>query len=555
MALFEIKNVSFYYPDEQTNTLNNITLSIPEGSFTVLCGASGSGKTTLLRHLKKELQPVGARNGHILYEGVPLEQQPDERTAEEIGMVFQHPDQQIVMDTVWHEMAFALENRGYPTEVIRKRTAEMAQFFGLEPLLHQSVHHLSGGQKQLVNLASILVLQPRVILLDEPTSQLDPVAAKEFLQMLKRLNDEFSMTIVLSEHRLEDVFPLADQIIFMDEGRVRYQGEPKAVCKAIAHQQDDTHFRYLPSIAKLYLTLEKGGASETPLTVRDGKRWFQSVPFKAEMEKKEKANVFTERMLQCKDVSFQYERERPMVLKKLSLSVYRGEFLAILGGNGAGKSTLLQVLAGLIQPQRGHVRLEGKKIHHIKETERFRRIGYLAQNPLLYFSHDTIIEELEFAAKRSAAHQEMNNLIHLLDLSSVLHKHPYDVSGGQQQKAALAIVLLSRPDILLLDEPTKGLDVVSKEKLAHILGTLRQGGLTIVSVTHDVEFAAKQATRCALLFDGDITSEGEPGAFFCHHYFYTTTVHRIVRDRLPNVFSYEEVARICSDRAASFSLQ
>lgn len=557
MALIEIENVSFRYPDEKLETLNHINLSILEGSFTVLCGASGSGKTTLLRHLKKELQPVGTCTGCILYDGIALNKWSDARIVEEIGMVFQHPDEQIVMDTVWHEMAFSLENRGYPPKTIRTRTAEMAQLFGLESLMHQSVHHLSGGQKQLLNLASILVLEPRVLLLDEPTSQLDPVAAKEFLQMLKRLNEEYSMTIILSEHRLEDAFPLADQVVMMEKGKIRYQGMPEEVCREIFLQNDLTHFNYLPVMTKLCLTMAETTPSFFPLTVRDGKRWFHSIPLLEVKQKKAASKVMKELLLECKEVSFQYSKEQVQVLKQLSLSVYKGEFLAILGGNGAGKSTLLKAMLGLLQPQRGRVRFKGKKISQIKETVRFRQIGYLAQNPLLYFAHDTVKAELEFAAKQSSSSnvsEEVERLIDLLELASVLDKHPYDLSGGQQQKAALAIVLLSHPDILLLDEPTKGMDVISKQQLAVILESLQKEGLTIVSVTHDIEFAAKQATRCALLFDGAVTSEGTPREFFCHHYFYTTAIHRIVRERLPNTFLYEEVLELCGNQKASFSL-
>lgn len=552
MALIEIDDLSFRYPEEEKETLQKITLSIHEGSLTVLCGGSGSGKTTLLRHLKKELQPIGTRTGRVLYDGQWLEEQPDARMAEEIGMVFQQPDQQIVMDTVWHEMAFALENRGYEPTVIRKRTAEMAQFFGLESLLHVSVDRLSGGQKQLINLASILVLQPRVLLLDEPTSQLDPLAAKEFLQLLKTLNEEFSMTIIISEHRLEEVLPLADQVILLEKGRVCYNGTAEEVGQEMFVQDDQVNIDYLPSVTKLYLNVSEGLPTGLPFTVKEGKQWFTSLPLAPIEKRSEELKMPVEPLLSCKEVSFLYSKEQSLVLKQLSLTVYKGEFLAILGGNGAGKSTLLQMMAGLLEPQRGKVTFNGKKVQKINENERFRQIGYLAQNPLLYFAHDTVEEELSFAAKRAnTLNEEVRRIVDLLDLASLLHKHPYDLSGGQQQKAALAIVLLSRPSLLLLDEPTKGLDVHSKEHLAHILQSLREEGVTIAMVTHDIEFAAKQATRCALLFDGSITSEGTPREFFCQHYFYTTAIHRIVRERLPETFLYEEVVEICNQRERS----
>ncbi len=506
---------------------------------------------------------MGIRSGQIRYRGRPLEALPPERAAGEIGMVFQNPDAQIVMDTVWHELAFGLENLGYPPQVMRSRLAEISALFGLESLLYHPVHQLSGGQKQLLNLASVLLLQPKVLLLDEPTSQLDPVAAREFIQTVYRLSEEMAMTVIISEHRLEEVLPLADRVWLMQDGVLSVQGTPREFARetgkagaAAAGMQT-----YLPAATRLYYSLSPedaaAGPSEVPLTVREGKRWLLDAASAG--RRVEKHPMYTSRnkhgdkrmnskpssvettggegLLHCREVTFRYEKEAPDVLRKLSLSLYQGEWLAVMGGNGAGKSTLLHILGGLEKPQRG-------KLSFAKGV----RAGYLAQNPLLYFSQDTAAEELGHMAEVSGlgteeAAREIAGLAETFQLAGVLEQHPLDLSGGQQQKLALAMVLLLRPAVLLLDEPTKGLDPCAKERFAGLLEDLLGQGVSIVTVTHDVEFAARYATRCALLFDGSITAEGTPAEFFGGNYFYTTAVNRMARDLLPEALTLEDVVR------------
>ncbi len=483
-------------------------------------------------------------------------------------MVFQNPDAQIVMDTVWHELAFSMENMGFPPAVMRSRLAEISGLFGLEPLLYKPVHELSGGQKQLLNLASVLLLQPKLLLLDEPTSQLDPVAAREFIQTLHRLNEEMSVTVIISEHRLEEVLPLADRVLLLEEGGLRFQGPPRDLVREAGKEPQSAHQAYLPTASRLYLALAtdlvpdvvSAPLETTPLTVREGKRWLHSVAGRASaagFTRKPQPPVSlntastasqpaidchgsvpaasSEPLLSCREVTFRYEKDGAEVLKKLSLSLYRGELLAVMGGNGAGKSTLLHVLNGLLKPQRGKVAL-AKGI----------ATGFLAQNPLLYFSYDTVQEELRHMAEyaglsKEDAGQEIAKLVESFQLQDILASHPQDISGGQQQKLALAMVMLLAPGILLLDEPTKGLDPGAKERLAALLQHLRGQGVSIILVTHDIEFAARYASRCAMLFDGGITSEGTPAEFFSSNYFYTTVVNRMVRDLLPQALTIEDV--------------
>lgn len=554
----------------------------------MLLGPSGGGKTTLLRHLKRELAPVGTRTGSISYMGKPLADWPAETAAGEIGIVFQNPDAQIVMDTVWHELAFAMENMGYPPAVMRSRLAEIAGLFGLEPLLYKSVHELSGGQKQLLNLASVLLLQPRLLLLDEPTSQLDPVAAREFIQTLHKLNEEMSMTVIISEHRLEEVLPLADRVLMLQDGTLQAESSPREFVRGAALEGNAAHQAYLPTAARLFLAMSPEAASapleSIPLTVREGKRWLHSqalapggrtesgattsgralpgaaaasyppVPAgraagqagtTASLDGPDRASV---PLLSCREVTFRYEKNGPEVLRKLSLSLGRGELLAIMGGNGAGKSTLLHVLGGLVKPQRGRV-----------DSAKGLKTGLLAQNPLLYFSYDTAAEELWHMAQyagmaREEAEREIAGLLDAFQLHQVQGSHPHDLSGGQQQKLALAMLLLLKPGVLLLDEPTKGLDPGAKERLASLLGVLLEQGVSMIMVTHDVEFAARYATRCALLFDGSITAEGAPAEFFSSNYFYTTVVNRMVRELLPQALTIEDVMREWQDTGSRCSL-
>ncbi|MFE4713127.1 ABC transporter ATP-binding protein [Paenibacillus sp. NPDC056722] len=569
MEIITADRLSFRYPDEARDSLHELSFTVREGEFVVLCGPSGCGKTTLLRHLKRELTPVGTGSGTVCYRGLPLGEWSPEIAAAEIGMVFQNPEAQIVMDTVWHELAFSMENLGYPLPVMRSRLAEIAGLFGLEPLLYKPVHELSGGQKQLLNLASVLVLQPKVLLLDEPTSQLDPIAAREFIQMLRRLNEEMSVTVIISEHRLEEVLPLADRVLMLEDGKLKAEGTAREIAvKLGGGTASPSDLAYLPAATRVYLGLTAEtaleGANSIPLTVREGKQWLQrewrtdregegarpsaehdSAAIEAGGSQRSSIpsgrpsgeSALAEEILKAREITFRYEKEGPEVLKKLSLSLFRGELLAILGGNGAGKSTLLHLLNGLAKPQRGRI-----------DLAKGSSTGYLAQNPLLYFSQDTAREELRQMAEygglsATEAQEEIDGLLDIFELGELLERHPHDLSGGQQQKLALAMVLLLRPDILLLDEPTKGLDPAAKEKLASLLLHLRELGKSIIVVTHDVEFAASYATRCALLFDGGITAEGPPERFFSANYFYTTAVNRMVRDWLPQALTVEEVTR------------
>lgn len=548
MEIFHVDKLTFSFPDMEWKALEDIQLRIQEGEFVVLCGPSGCGKTTLLRLLKKELAPAGRREGEIHFDGKRLEEWEERVLLEQIGLVFQDPDNQIVMDEVMQEIVFGLENLGYSNFEMRKRVAEMVHFFGVEGLLRLKPSELSGGQKQLLNLLSVLLLKPRVLLLDEPTSQLDPIAAKELILMLERLNKEMGMTIILVEHRLEELFGVADRILMMDDGKIIYNGNSRAVITELYSEKDERFIPYIPSLSRLYMEKEiHTRREEIPLNVKESKAWIRTLPVLTSLklvDAKPREERGEERLLEMKDVYFHYDKKGPMILKNLSLNISKGEFFALVGGNGSGKSTVLKACIGSIKPGRGKVRYEGMETSKLKGKDLYGRMAYLPQNPRTYFVHDTIGKELKEAVARHELKNgpaKMADMVEAFSIAHLLERHPYDCSGGEIQRAALACMLLGSPDILFIDEPTKGLDPISKKRFSEVLSKLHLEGMTIMMVTHDIEFAAQNAERCAILFDGEITVSGTPNQLFKGNYFYTTAINRATRaSTIPEALTFEE---------------
>ena len=537
MEAFAIRDLSFAYPEQKRDTLSHLTFSIPQGQFVTLCGPSGCGKSTLLRQLKTVLAPAGYRRGEILFEGKPLDEVDQRTQSARIGFVQQSPENQIVTDKVWHELAFGLESLGYDTPTIRSRVAEMASFFGIQTWFYKKVTELSGGQKQLLNLASIMAMQPSVLILDEPTSQLDPIAASDFLATIGKVNRELGTTILLTEHRLEEAFPLSDRVLVMDRGRLIADGTPTQVGEALRGSGHGM-FLAMPTAMRVWASVEDN--APCPITVRDGRDWLAEYaerhPLDAIPEEKELV-LPEENTITLEDVWFKYDKDLPDVVKGVSLTVKKGEFLALLGGNGTGKTTTLSLIGSLQKPYRGEVKLNGN-------------VATLPQDPQTLFVKKTVREDLYEmfrGMKLDKARQEnrIARAVQLCRLEELLDRHPYDLSGGEQQRAALAKVLLLEPEILLLDEPTKGLDAEFKQVFAVILKTLLRRGVTVFMVSHDVEFCAAYADRCALFFDGNIVSQGRPREFFSGNSFYTTSANRMARGLLPEAVTARDVMAAC----------
>ena len=438
-------------------------------------------------------------------------------------------------DYVWHELAFGLENMGLPQAVIARRVAEMAAYFDMEDWYDKPVSTLSGGQKQLLNLAAVMVMQPRVLILDEPTAQLDPIAASDFIATIKKLNRELGLTVVIIEHRLEEVIPISDRLLVLDGGRLLQCGEPHEVIRQLKGRED--LLRAMPAAVRLYHALE--GAGECPLDVKQGRDYVQSCYGNAIRTLPPKpAREETEPALEMNDVFFRYERHGRDVLQGMNLTVRTGEICCVLGGNGSGKSTTMSVAAGLQKAYHGNVRVFGKPLKDYKNQSLYREcLTLLPQDVQTVFLKNTVREELLDA--RVEESELPYSLTHLYE------RHPYDLSGGEQQLLALAKVLATKPRLLLLDEPTKGVDANTKAVLAGVLQALKARGITLVIVTHDVEFAAMCADRCTFVFRGSVVSEGEPGAFFRENTFYTTAASRITRGWYDGAVTVEDAAELC----------
>ena len=533
MEVFTIHHLNFAYPEQEKNAISDLTLSVQPGEFLVLCGPSGCGKSTLLRQLKTVLAPHGRRSGEILFDGRNLDEIDQREQSEKIGFVQQSPENQIVTDKVWHELAFGLESLGYDTPTIRRRVAEMASFFGIQTWFYKPVTELSGGQKQLLNLASVMVLQPKVLILDEPTSQLDPIAASDFLATLGKINRELGTTILLTEHRLEEAFSFASRVAVMDGGKLLCTGTPAEV-GAELKSSGNAMFLAMPAAMRVWAATDSKAAC--PVSVCEGRSWLLDYAKTHELKEiPETKNPApdTQTVVSAQELWFKYEQDAPDVVKGLSLQLHKGEFLALLGGNGTGKTTSMKLLAGLKKAYRGELSITGS-------------VGLLPQNPQALFVKPTVRADLlEILPKAERKSERLSQVVSLCKLQDLLDRHPYDLSGGEQQRAALAKILLLNPDILLLDEPTKGLDAEFKQTFGQILRTLQASGVAILMVSHDIEFCAKYADRCALFFDGNIVTEAEPRTFFSGNSFYTTAANRMARDVLPQAVTPVDVITAC----------
>lgn len=624
MALFAFEELTFRYPEAPRDALRDVSVAIEPGQFVLVCGQSGCGKTTLLRQFKSALAPHGHQSGQVLFDGVPLADVPEREQVARIGFVMQDPDAQIVTDKVWHELAFVLESLGCDERTMRLRVAEMASYFGIQHWFHKNVGELSGGQKQLLNLASVMAARPDVLVLDEPTSQLDPIAASDFLATVHRINRELGTTVVMSEHRLEEVYGLADRVVVLEEGRVVADGEPRAVAGQL-HCAVSPMALALPAAARIawgvegarpacavgrgapcapparavgrgapcsdsievqgssrvadvsvctsmncartpsplrrpYSSIVEEGVAlqvEVPLTVREGRAWLTREvavhpPRRWALPAGEACDSASARVaVELRDVWFRYERDGADVLRGTTLTVPGGSLFAVVGGNGTGKSTMLRAICGVARPYRGKITVLGRRLKEWKKAELFRGgVALLPQDPLNLMVKKTVRGDLEemldgrglTAEQRVAAVREVATLT---DIAPLLDAHPFDLSGGEVQRAALAKVLLSEPRLLLLDEPTKGLDAFFKDKLAALLRSLTARGTTVLMVSHDIEFCASYADRCALFFDGDVVTTNPPRQFFASNSFYTTAANRISRGFFENVVTVEEVVELC----------
>ena len=560
MEVYKIENLSFAYPGCEYDVLKGINFKVNEGEFITVCGRSGCGKTTLLRLLKSVFAPSGRKSGEIYFKGKQLENYSQREQTEQIGFVLQNPDNQIVTDKVWHEMAFGLESLGCSNEQIRSRVAEMASFFGIQNWFHKKVNELSGGQKQLLNLASVMVMRPSVLILDEPTSQLDPIAAREFIETLKRINLELGTTVILTEHRLEEAVSVSDRVAVMDNGQIIADGGIEEVATKLRNLNHVMYYA-MPTPVRIYAAVEKGNCC--PVSVRQGRQWLKDFsenhsikPFTVYENMADKSE---NAVIELKDIYFRYEKDSPDVIKGLNMSVNKGEIFAVTGGNGSGKTTLLSLISGLNRPYRGKIYINGcqlEKIHNLYNGV----LGVLPQQPLTLFVKKTVyldLKDMLSDKKLPDAEKEriINQTAQLCRIEEKLQSHPNDLSGGEVQRAALAKLLLLSPQIILMDEPTKGMDVQFKREFASILFDLKKAGATVVVVSHDIEFCAEYADRCSLVFDGGVTSVGSARSFFTSNSFYTTAANRMAKLILPDAVLADDIITACGGKAEQAQTQ
>ena len=544
MAHFEIRNLTFSYASaKDRKSLDDISLTINKGEYLVLCGRSGSGKTTLLKHLKPVLAPHGVKSGEILFDGKPVGELSDRDQAAKIGYVMQNPDDQIVTDKVWHELSFGLESLGADQKTMRAKVAEMACYFGIADWFHKDVVTLSGGQKQLLNLASIMAMHPEVLILDEPTSQLDPIAASDFLNTVRKINTELGTTVIITEHRLEDIFPYADRAVVMESGRIIADDVPRLIGQKL-YEDKNVMFAAMPTPVRVFYG--SGGTGRCPLTVRDGRTWLTNeFPDEVRVKTlpaKEPDGDESENALTMKETWFRYEKDSPDIMRGVSMEVPKGSLYAIVGGNGTGKSTTLKAICGVNRVYRGKINIFGKPLGKYKAQELFQNcLSMLPQDPKSLFVKKSVREDL---AEMTKSEEKIAETAELCQITKLLDSHPYDLSGGEQQRAALAKVLLTEPKLLLLDEPTKGIDSFFKETFAGILKELKAGGLTIVMVSHDVEFCARYADYVSMFFDGQILTTDTPRRFFGNNSFYTTSANRMSRHVFTQAVTAEDVVEL-----------
>lgn len=599
--IIQIRDLTFAYAAGDEPVLSDINIDIGSGEFVIIMGSSGSGKTTLLKMLKRNMIPAGRYSGRVYIYGKEADKLTDRENAAGIGYVSQDPDNQIVTDKVWHELAFGLENLGMDNVTIRKKVAEMSEYFGITGWYDREVSKLSGGQKQILNLASVMVMQPGILLLDEPTANLDPLAAIRFLDVVKRINQELGVTVVMVEHNLEHIYADADRIIAIDKGRVAANSSPKKAAADII-AAGSFLIEGLPVASRLYAGYNKKNGNsvvsynnvnidsnnkdnhilsdEIPLTVKEGRRWYvnyKKVYGKDITKDKDKINNFAGKSIindkvikkdvleednitgnknkkrigfikknnlenkssrkntdnientvcQLKNVSYSYNKKLPYIIDGVDVSFKEGRITAILGGNGAGKSTMLKLIAGIIEPVRGKI-ISNK------------RIIMLPQDPKAVFTEVSVEEELAevLMDKGNGIYNNMpmedkreivEQIIEEFGLNDIRKNNPYDISGGQQEKLAIAKVLLLKPEVLLLDEPTNGLDPYFKKTLGKLLKKINAGGVTIIIVSHDLEFVDSFCDDVIMLFDRKVAAQDSTHKFLRDNMFYTTNYYRIIK--------------------------
>lgn len=521
MALIEIKDLSYTYPQAEHPAIKNINLEINQGEFILLTGPSGCGKTTFCRTLNGLIPKFynGEMTGSVIVDGLDTADHSTTELAQRVGLIFQNPDNQIFALTVEKDIAFGLENLGRSKPEMFKEIDWAAGVTGIEDLRHRATHELSGGQKQRLTIASVLAMHPRIIVMDEPTSFLDPVGAEHIFEVLNQLNKELDITIIIIEHRIDIAAKYVDRIIVFDRGEVRSDGSPAEILANEDTRLLGVGIPRILTLAKRFKDLDI--FNHKPLTVD---QFYDTIctnlqvsagnnESKIPFDLQELSGEFHHKpLIEVKNLSFEYPGN-VHALSNVNLTIHDGDYVAIMGENGAGKTTLVKHFNGLLRPKTGNIMFEGEDISNKSVAQLARRIGLVFQNPDDQLFEETVEKEISFAlhnfgVKDSLIEKRVNWALNLLDIEQYREKSPFALSGGERKRVALASVLAWDPDVLVLDEPTIGQDYGQKEKLRHFLMQLRTQGKTVVIVTHDVEFVAESQPHIVLMADGNVVTEG-----------------------------------------------
>ncbi|MCE5258437.1 MAG: ATP-binding cassette domain-containing protein [Chloroflexi bacterium] len=518
--MIHLQHVTYYYPETHAPVLNNLNLDIADGEFVLLVGPSGCGKSTLLRCLNGLVPHFygGKLQGQIEVAGFDPTAQEPRGMSSVVGFVFQDPETQFVVDTVESELVFAMENANLPQPLMRKRVEEVLDQLGIAHLRQRRISTLSGGEKQRVTIAAILTLQPRIIVLDEPTSQLDPQAAEEVLTILQKLNSDLGMTVVLSEHRLERVVQYVDRMLYLPgAGKALVSGTPQQVLPQLP---------WAPPLVDLGRRL---GWHPLPLTIKEARKHLADLPAARAPHSTVPAPIQMAVTIDINNLWYAYNGHP--ALKGVSFQARQGEIIALMGRNGSGKSTLLKQLVGLLQPQRGQVLVAGLDTRQVDADAIIKQVGYVPQNPNSLLFAETVDEEIAFTRhNHHLSDHDDGPLLDSLQLGEFRQRYPRDLSVGERQRVALAAILAAEPQIILLDEPTRGLDYAQKELLSAFLRREKSVGHTVILATHDVELAAVAADRVIILGDGEVVVDGPTRAVMTQSMVFSSQINKLLHD-------------------------
>ncbi len=530
-TIASLERVRYVYPQTERAALQELSFHIEEGEFLLVVGTSGAGKSTLLQVLNGLVPHAhgGMFAGHVRVVGRdPLRLGP-QAMGDVIGMVFQDPEASFVMETVEDELVFAMENWAVPSPLMRKRVEEILDVLDIAHLRGRAVSTLSGGEKQRVAVAAAMTLQPRVLVLDEPTSQLDPQGAEEVLIALRHLNEDLGITVILAEHRLERVIQYSDRILYLAQGRQVLLDTPR---------QAFAHIPLAPPLIELARALHW---TPLPLTIKEGRRWARRLQLPAVRRPSHRS--VGPALLRAENVWYRYGEQE--ALRGVTLQVHEGEFVALMGRNGSGKSTLLKMLTGLLRPDRGHVSIAqpGAGWHPIRSLDdALPQVGLVLQDPGRMLFQETVLDELRFTRRQHRLPEDEKADMALLDwlgIAGLAHRDPRDLSGGERQRVAIAAILVANPRIVLLDEPTRGLDYDQKKALADLLRELTAAGRTVVMATHDVELVARAADRVMLMAEGEIVVDGPTREVMVESLIFASQIAKLFRD--PRFLTVEDV--------------